>query len=1243
MQYKDTAKTQNEKVNFTFQVTIDKTLQTKKPVEAGIIVKRLGKISNQFTVTIYELAKFVTSPYSYTIAPALYSGAKKNENWISQQVWGLDFDNEKSEKITPEQAVNILLEHGIKANIIYTTFSDSPEKRKFRVVIVFDDIVTDAQTAIKINRFLEIIFNGAIDPACKDLARMFYGGRELLLENHEINKLSDLLEKIVLLNTNDNSKIFESNFEVGVSTTHKPTANKPAPKLTISNKLVNNKKSININPTQIKTAKDCCFWVIDFLEKNKYDSRNSGRHKILTDLSISGVVNGISLDTLEKALKAVLWDFYGENESYIEQKINNPLRSIYAQYGDNPQRFSDKFLISYDYNSTHKVVKMSGKYICNLGNQPESKNQLIANTYINHISKSLQITAKTGGGKTTVFIQWTFRQWFETESVPNEICIYVAPTTALTLQTYNELLEFDSQFHGGGYKEQIVLCLGKDSTPENNIHYRINLEDRLFAPDISHNSKPLVLTATPETLPYIERILSQCNTPHPIKKIWLDEPHTIVSSTYFREKINYLAKYFRGDSGVKIIGLTATPTICSELMFEETLKFEPSETQKFEVVLKTEHEKFNYVNDIIHYSKGGEYVIFFLDNINELEEIKYALEKRGYLGKVNLFYSDNKTEIDFQNFSRSGILEKQITLTTSVIQDGFSIKNDNVVNVLYSYAKHDKGFDPAKPRQAFARVRKNNVVKGVIYAPDVWGKKQKFERNYTKNIDSIKKVLGDSQQVIFIATDKASLLEYEKVLFDRGLGDYETINTLREIKECRGDKRITLTTAKFYDKVCNDYKGIFYPAPLLLNHVAIIKEETINKTFNPNEFITLINSRKPKGVNEYNDLINSYLYCETPTSLINDNLQIIKDYSNFFDGDLNVKTLNLHRIAGERFFMSKTISETATLLEDIFDCELIINPPPTPTPEGDIEGNIDRLVIDPAQITKYIFGLLEDESFCNLFFTYLSKVKRFQFYNYEIDKNIEIDSLLIELEKYDLNKEVIRKCLVKELIRLDKVRGLLDLDNTNNCYSHIQAYEILCENYDHTKFNLWLKTHSFALRCKDFELDKTDKAKKLDDDKTAQIHREIFKFSNNGGNEFESKHLLNLLHDLGYKHLTKDLLLIELKAMGYVCNRPNKGVNRKKYMWKMENALRVSYLIYIDHPKGKSLPTPPAIPLYIMQKRSKIPYLDTLLDISPPIPSHNVGEKDKLPLGYIKNLPLGCYNNCPQGVIRSYFNLPLGY
>ena len=145
MQYKGTTISQYENVkkesNFTFKCTIDKTRQNRKPADrttVSAIVKRLGEEKSKFSVSISDFAKFVTSPYSYTWAPAIFNGAKNNDNWISQQVWGLDFDDND---ITPEQAEIILLEHGINANIIYTTFSDTPEKRKFRIVIIFDEIV----------------------------------------------------------------------------------------------------------------------------------------------------------------------------------------------------------------------------------------------------------------------------------------------------------------------------------------------------------------------------------------------------------------------------------------------------------------------------------------------------------------------------------------------------------------------------------------------------------------------------------------------------------------------------------------------------------------------------------------------------------------------------------------------------------------------------------------------------------------------------------------------------------------------------------------------------------------------------------------------------------------------------------------------------------------------------------------------------------------------------------------------
>lgn len=65
----------------------------------------------------------------------------------------------------------------------YKTFSYTSEHEKFRVVFYTDKPIKDANTSMIITRVLMKLFNDTPDKACKDVARMFFGGKGLLYRN----------------------------------------------------------------------------------------------------------------------------------------------------------------------------------------------------------------------------------------------------------------------------------------------------------------------------------------------------------------------------------------------------------------------------------------------------------------------------------------------------------------------------------------------------------------------------------------------------------------------------------------------------------------------------------------------------------------------------------------------------------------------------------------------------------------------------------------------------------------------------------------------------------------------------------------------------------------------------------------------------------------------------------------------------------------------------------------------------
>lgn len=154
--------------NFNITVNTATTHRTKpsNPSSESINTKSL------MTVSLLELAETVLQPNGRTFSPATFiDNKRKNDQWLSQQVFCLDFDN----GLTPEEALTTLAQYDITPNLIYTSFSDTPELRKFRLILVLEEVITNPDTAKWIIINLMNLFGQKADKACKDLSRMFYG------------------------------------------------------------------------------------------------------------------------------------------------------------------------------------------------------------------------------------------------------------------------------------------------------------------------------------------------------------------------------------------------------------------------------------------------------------------------------------------------------------------------------------------------------------------------------------------------------------------------------------------------------------------------------------------------------------------------------------------------------------------------------------------------------------------------------------------------------------------------------------------------------------------------------------------------------------------------------------------------------------------------------------------------------------------------------------------------------------
>ena len=128
------------------------------------------KSLTQANITIENLADALVHGASFK--PGVLAGGNKAENWIEQQLFGLDFDD----GIRIEEAYNKVISLGITPCFMYTTFSHKEEHHKFRMIFCNDTVITDGNIRDKLQATLMGTIGG-IDEVCFNRDRLFFGGK----------------------------------------------------------------------------------------------------------------------------------------------------------------------------------------------------------------------------------------------------------------------------------------------------------------------------------------------------------------------------------------------------------------------------------------------------------------------------------------------------------------------------------------------------------------------------------------------------------------------------------------------------------------------------------------------------------------------------------------------------------------------------------------------------------------------------------------------------------------------------------------------------------------------------------------------------------------------------------------------------------------------------------------------------------------------------------------------------------
>ena len=162
------------------KASIDAAGYSGKPVHGEIVKinRRIAKCSRELEVQ--EIADLVGNK-GHTFCPAVFSeGKRKKDHFLQMQLFGLDFDT----GVSFDKIKEIAKEHELPIAFAYQTFSSTKDRPKFRVVFVNDAVVDNAYAAEIMLKMLFVLFPDT-DKSCKDVSRMFFGGKGLLGEVEE--------------------------------------------------------------------------------------------------------------------------------------------------------------------------------------------------------------------------------------------------------------------------------------------------------------------------------------------------------------------------------------------------------------------------------------------------------------------------------------------------------------------------------------------------------------------------------------------------------------------------------------------------------------------------------------------------------------------------------------------------------------------------------------------------------------------------------------------------------------------------------------------------------------------------------------------------------------------------------------------------------------------------------------------------------------------------------------------------
>ena len=166
-------------------VKIDTVGYQTKPAIFNIISNRLANCKPK-NIKWADFCDLVGNKGHAFLTSIFHNNKRNKENFKSQQIFALDFDG----TISFNEVSQIAERYGIPIALAYETYS-SVNCNRFRIVFISNTPVYDMKVAEIITDALIHLFEGC-DTACRDVSRIFLGGKAVIYEKEVCFSVSDL-------------------------------------------------------------------------------------------------------------------------------------------------------------------------------------------------------------------------------------------------------------------------------------------------------------------------------------------------------------------------------------------------------------------------------------------------------------------------------------------------------------------------------------------------------------------------------------------------------------------------------------------------------------------------------------------------------------------------------------------------------------------------------------------------------------------------------------------------------------------------------------------------------------------------------------------------------------------------------------------------------------------------------------------------------------------------------------------